>query len=172
MKNLKLISFFLLLISISVVSCSKGTAGPAGPAGPPGPSNVQHTAWTVLNMAFEEVDANGDSLFFEGITASSITQTVLDSGLVLSYLQNPDGSIEEVSDLSIFLDVEYALNTINITSYGIDLSNIYSFRYVIIPGTALISSSLRGFTKAQLKSMSYNSISKLLGIDGDKPSSN
>jgi hypothetical protein len=164
MKNLKLYSILFVVCSMAIISCSKGTAGPAGPQGPPGPGNVQHTAWITLSTAYVGKDSNGDSVFQQAVTAASITQTILDSGLVLSYILQPDGSIVEVSDLSIFLDVSYSVGTITLTSFGVDLSTNYSFRYVIIPGTTTISSSLGGYTKAQLKAMPYNQISKLLGL--------
>jgi hypothetical protein len=163
MKNLKLVSILLIVVSTAIISCSKGTAGPAGPTGPPGAGDVQHTAWQLLSTAIEGVDANGDTVYSESITAASITQTVLDSGLVLGYIQNPDGSIEDVADLSIFLDVEYALGSINLTSFGVDLTG-YNFRYIIVPGATFITSSLRGYSKQQLKTMSYDSVVKLLGI--------
>jgi hypothetical protein len=168
MRSLKLISILLLVISVVVFSCSKGTAGPAGPAGP---GNVQHTVWTVLNTPYAGQDTvNNDSVFVGTVTAASVTQTILDSGLVLTYLQNPNGSIVEVSDLSTFLDVSYAVGTITLTSFVVNLTG-YNFRYIIVPGTTKITSALNSYTKEQLRTMSYSNIVKLLEIT-DKPGSN
>ena len=113
MKNLKLVSILLLVASVAVISCSKGTAGPAGPAGPAGTGNVQHSAWVTLAMT-EGVDpSSGDTVFTQTIQASSITQNVLDSDLIVSYLLAPGGgTITDVADFSYVLDVEYSVGSI------------------------------------------------------------
>jgi hypothetical protein len=160
MKNLKLVSVLFLALCIAVVSCSKGTSGPAGP---PGSANVEHTAWVTLAMT-KGLDAAGDTVYTQTITAASITQTILDSGLVLCYLQTPGGgTITDVADFSYVLDVEISVGSIALTSFGEDFSGA-GFRYVIVPGSTLIANSLRGYTKTQLKTMSYSAVSKLLGI--------
>jgi hypothetical protein len=160
MKNLKLVSVLLLVVSVAVVSCSKGTAGPAGRAGS---ANVEHTAWITLAMT-QSIPQPADTIYTQTITAASITQAILDSGLVLCYLQTPGGTtITDVADFSYALDVEISIGSIALTGFGTDFSGA-GFRYVIVPGSTLIANSLKGYTKAQLKTMSYSAVSKLLGI--------
>jgi hypothetical protein len=169
MKNLKLASVVLLALIISVISCSKGTVGPAGPAGPAGPDSVLHSPWISLATT-QGLDSFGDTIYSQTLTALSITQTILDSGLILSYIEFPNGNVVDVSDLSYGVDVEYAVGSIEITSYEGDLTG-YGFRYIIVPGSLYITSSLKGYTGQQLKTMTYSTITKLLGIT-DTPRSN
>lgn len=170
MKNLKLFSILFLVSSVAIISCSKGTAGPAGPAGPAGAGETMHSSWISLVTPYVGKDNNGDSLFQQAVTSASLTQNILDSGLVLSYFELSDGSVIDVADFSSFIDVAYTLNTITITGIGTNLSNVL-FRYVIIPGTTTITGALKQYTKAQIKDMSYSTITKLLGIT-DKPGYN
>jgi|ERR1022692_3376025 hypothetical protein len=174
MKKLKLVAFvFAGLGFVMMVGCSKATTGPAGargPAGPAGPDSVYHSAWVTLNMTFLGIDTAlgsnlaNDSVFQQSITASKITQVILDSGLVLTYFQNVDGSIVDVADYASFLDVNYSVGSVNITSYGVDV-NGYQVRYVIVPGAVLTTNSiLKGYTKAQLKAANYSTVVKALGI--------
>src|ERR1035438_1518949 len=115
MKNLKLVSVLLLAVSFAIVSCSKGTTGPAGP---PGSGNVEHTAWITLAMT-EGLDQAGDTVFTQTITAASLTQTILDSGLVLCYLQTPGGgTITDAADFSYVLDVELSVGSISLEAFG------------------------------------------------------
>jgi hypothetical protein len=172
MKKLKLLAIaFLGIAFVSIVSCKKGDTGPAGPAGAAGPDSVIHSTWIPLSMTLQ-VDANNDSSYTQSITALNITQEIIDSGVVLSYIENlfvNDGSIVDVSDYGGgYLDVTYNVGVINITSYFGDLSGAY-YRYVIIPGSILATNSvLKGYTKQQLKSVDYATITKALGISTTK----
>ena len=171
MKKLKLLAVAVIGIAlVSIVSCKKGDTGPAGPAGPAGPDSVMHSAWIPLNLSLVGTTSNGDSVYQQTITASAITQKILDSGVVLTYFANGDGSIVDVSDYSTFLDIAYSLGTITVTSYGIDITG-YEVRYVVIPGSILVSNSiLKSYTKEQLKSVDYVTISKALGLSDSKSS--
>ncbi len=177
MKKLKLVAFVFAGLAFLAVGCSKSSTGPAGargPAGPAGPDSVYHSAWISLNMPFVGLDSAlssnlaFDSLFQQSISASKITQVILDSGLVLTYFQNADGSIVDVADYASFIDVNYSVGNVNITSFGVDI-NGYNVRYVIIPGAVLATNSiLKGYSKTQLNAANYSVISKALGISDKK----
>jgi hypothetical protein len=173
MKNLRLLLVGCFVMSMGIIGCSKGSAGSTGPAGPAGPDSVIHSPWISLSMALE-TDANNDTAYFQTITAPSITEDILDNGLVLSYMENlfvTDGSIVDVSDYAQFLDVTYNLGVITITSFIGDLSGV-SFRYVVIPGSIASTGVFKQYTKAQIKAMDYNTVTKLLNAATTKTAAN
>src|SRR5579863_224069 len=103
MKKLKTILPFLIPALLLITACGK--TGPAGPAGadgadgadgaqgPAGPDSVMYSPWNTLAMTFDSVQtSSNDSVFSENITANSITQTVLDGGLVVGYLSYIDST--------------------------------------------------------------------------------
>jgi hypothetical protein len=176
MEKVKLFAVVFVVLAFAIVSCQKGATGPAGAngatgaTGPAGPDSVIHSAWITLNMTLQSVDSLGDSIFDESIAASQITQRILDSGLVLIYFQNADGSIVDVADYAAFLNVSCSLGSIDITSFGQDI-NGYEVRYVIVPGSLYATNSFfKGYTKQQLKAIDYNTISKVLGISNNAKS--
>lgn len=183
MKKLKLLAVVFAGLSFAVASCKKGDTGPAGAkgaAGPAGPDSVYHSAWIQLSMDTlgTQTNSNGsiDTVYGQSITASIITQKIIDSGVVLSYIQNlftNDGSIVDVSNYGGgYLDVAYNVGTINITSFFGDLSGA-SFRYVVIPGSVLTTNSvLKGLTKDQLKAIDYSTLTKALNLSSSKASNN
>ena len=143
MKNLKLLLVGCLAISVAIFSCSKGPAGPAGAAGSSGATgangsngaagangtngtngtdSVLHSAWITLTTTVDTFTTTGgtpDSIFVDTLAASAITQSILDSGVVLGYVQNlfnNDGSIVTVSDYAGYLDVTYRLGEIGFRS--------------------------------------------------------
>jgi hypothetical protein len=175
MKKLTLLSFVFIGIIYSMVGCSKNSTGSTGPQGPAGPDNVTYSPWIAFNMTYEGIDTSvsaNDSVYFQGISTVTLTQNVLDSDLVLLYVQTDFGTngaetVIDAADLAPYLDVEYSLNTISLTSYGGNLINYgyTAFRFVIIPGTILATDSyLKNYTKEQLKTADYSVIAKALGI--------
>ncbi|WP_461131796.1 collagen-like protein [Spirosoma aerophilum] len=113
-----------------------GATGPAGPAGPTGTANVQYSPW--ISTTF----TGSGTLYTGNITATPITQTVLDRADVRVYW-NEGGRI---------LSLPYA-ETLGSTTYTvhqriyvgrIELRASYAlttqqFRYVIIPGSVSVS---------------------------------
>ncbi|HVM87489.1 MAG TPA: hypothetical protein VMT76_04825 [Puia sp.] len=174
MKKLKLFSLALIgLAFISIVSCKKGDTGPQGPAGPAGPDSVYHSAWIALNTplaaTFPNSSGGTDSVYEQVITSTYITQEILDSGLVLSYIEDNNGNISDISNYSGFLDVYYAVGKMTIDSYNVDLTNGGYVRFVLIPGTILVTNSiLKNYTKEQLKAIDYSVISKALNLNTNK----
>jgi hypothetical protein len=194
MKNLKLFLVGCLLVSITIVSCSKGPAGPAGatgatgaagaggaagaqgPAGANGTDSVLHSSWITLNVTIDTFTNMGqpDSIFFDTLTAPAITQAVLDSGVILSYVQNlfnNDGSIVNVLDYSGYLEVTYKVDEIDISVLS-DISGA-QFRYVVIPGSILTQSvSFKNYTKQQIRSMDFATATRLVNEATNKSGSN
>jgi hypothetical protein len=180
MKKSRLAAFVFAGLVFAMVSCSKSSTGPTGATGatgPAGPDSVYHSAWTAVNMTFQGVDTTGganDSIWTQAISTQSITQNVLDSDLVLTYFYASTGlngsgtpTVLEASDLSLDVDVEYSVGSIQIVSYGFDFAynGVTEIRFVIIPGSVLVTNSvLKGMTKAQIKASSYSVISSALGI--------
>jgi hypothetical protein len=177
MKKLKLSAFVFAGIAFVMVSCSKGTTGPAGATGatgPAGPDSVYHSAWTQLSMT-QQIDASNDTFYVQDIAASAVTQVVLDSSLVLGYISFIDNTgATNIFNASELLEITYSIGNVDLIA-PIDDSYTntgYSFRYVIIPGTVLVTNSiLKNLTKAQIKASSYSVISSALGIS-DKTTPN
>jgi hypothetical protein len=166
MKNLKLFSFLFAGIALVYMGCSKGDAGPQGPAGPAGPDSVIHSKWIVLNMQ-QNVGTSNDTFYTQTINAPAITQRILDSGIVLTYLSIVDtNNVTNVVNASPYFFSEiFTPGAIDLVSFS-DYST-FSYRYVVVPGSissgTMISGPAKGMTKAQLQNMSYQAVQKLLG---------
>jgi hypothetical protein len=194
MKNLKLLLVGCLAISVAIISCSKGPAGPAGAAGATGAAgangsngsngangsngtdSVLHSAWITLTTTVDTFTNGGlpDSIFLDTLVTPAITQAVLDSGVILSYVQNlfnNDGSIVNVLDYSGYLEVTYRLGEIDIAVLS-DISGA-QFRYVIIPGSILTqSAAFKSYTKQEIRSMDFATASRLVNEATTKATNN
>ena len=167
MKNLKSLPVAAMIIIIGMISCSKGSTGPAGPAGPAGPDSVVYSAWTPLALKY----VPADTLFEQIISAPSITKAILDSGVILSYVnfQETSGVYHVVptaglAGIGIFED--FAVGQINIESVQ-DYSTL-PYRYVTIPGSQKTGNSastqkVKGYTIEELKAMPYEQVQLILG---------
>ena len=178
MKKLKLLAFVFIGLSVAIVSCKKGDTGPAGPAGAAGaagaagPDSVYYSSWAAVSTPFAGLSGSGDTVFEQVVTASAITQTILDQGMILTYIQLADGTVSDVADFSSFLDVYYGVGTVTLDSYGLDLSQFgWSVRFVAIPGVVLSGNSiLKNYTKEQLKTVNYSVVAKALNLSIAKAS--
>ena len=105
MRKFRHLSSFLLAITFIVVNCTKegpqgpagaigatggtGPTGPVGPQGPAGTANVTYSAWysgTWKTLAIPGPD-NGFSIDTFIRAAPSVTQTIMDNGVVLGYMR-------------------------------------------------------------------------------------
>jgi hypothetical protein len=154
------------IIVIGLTSCSKSGSGSTGPAGPAGPDSVIYSAWIPLNFVFNSTD----SAFEDTLVAPLITAGILDSGVILSYIQFTDQNnvehIQSVSSIGSFLFEDFSPGEINITSPYVDLTN-YLYRYVIIPGSLTAGNSaatrkINGYTPAELKAMPLTQVQQVL----------
>jgi hypothetical protein len=167
MKQFRILLCAATIIIIGMSSCSKGTAGPAGPTGPQGPAgpdSVVYSNWITLAFTYNP----NDSLFHDTLSAPTITSGILDSGVILTYIQFPDANnvahIQPVSALNYIISEDYSVGEINILSTQ-DLTNL-QYRYVTIPGSKAAGNSatrkVNGYTTAQLKAMSYAQVQQVL----------
>ncbi|MES1249735.1 MAG: hypothetical protein ABUL46_03580, partial [Chitinophaga rupis] len=100
MKNSKWIrllsiALFLGMISGMITGCKKGDTGPEGPQGPAGPDSVYSSPWiTDLSPTYVPDDTLYELI--PPLSAPSITQGILDSGIVLSYVNFGSGTNYDV----------------------------------------------------------------------------
>jgi hypothetical protein len=169
MKSFRILLAAATIIVIGMAGCSKGSAGPAGPTGPVGPDSVFSSQWIILQFV-GSIDANSDSLYDETITAPSITKAILDSGIILSYVNAADPQsglyfVKDVSSLPQFFYNDFSVGSTYITSFGTDLSGT-PYRYVTIPGNLIkgngIKRTVKGYTQEELKAMSYEKVQQIL----------
>ena len=115
-----------------------------------------------------------DSLYEDTINAVSITQGILDSGVILTYVNFPEsnGTYHVVAVSSLNTDrvyEDYSLGKINIISYSINLTSL-KYRYVTIPGAKKTNSTtklIKGYSAAELKAMPYEQVQKILSEPGN-----
>ncbi|MBV8389000.1 MAG: collagen-like protein [Mucilaginibacter sp.] len=171
---------YLLLLSIALMllvmaSCGKdGKVGPTGPTGATGPqgvagtngavgatgatgtANVIYSDW-ITPSSYKKDTVFGSYHFYADITASAITQSVLDNGTVLVFgkLDGYNVSVWPTAQVSpmpisityqlgstIYTDFWSALATpgnvridfVDNQNYYNSISTLHQFRYVIIPG--------------------------------------
>lgn len=164
-----------MFVAVAVIGCKKGDTGPAGPKGASGSDSVLHSAWITLAMT-QSVDNSNDTSYVQSITASGLTSSILNSGVVLSYvglLPSVTGATDTLvvnpSDLytyyfgTAYLTQDFSPQLIEL--YGnVDFSG-QLYRYVLIPSSA-ITTGFNGtvYTKAQLKAMTYAQVQKTFGI--------
>jgi hypothetical protein len=162
MKNLKLVAGWALGIAFFILGCSKGTTGPAGPAGPAGPDSVIHSAWIPLNTPLNATD----SFYEQNISAPSLTQSVLDSGMVIGYLGGLDnGGNTNVVPADLYVTETFTVGNILIQSLVDYTGSGVNYRYILIKGT--IADQLgKLYTKQEIRTMSYQTLMKLLGVPG------
>jgi hypothetical protein len=177
--------FLFASIALCLISCQKGATGPQGLAGangetgPGGPDTVIYSLWIPVTMSIAEtyVDSigNTDTLFSDNIPAPVITQDILDSGMILSYLSFIDstGATNVVSAAPYFSSEIFQVGQIILNSINVDLSTGYSYRYVVLPGTLLATNSyLKTLSKAQLKTADYAFITKALDLPSARRTGN
>jgi hypothetical protein len=111
-----------------------------------------------------------DTVFVDTIAAASITKPILDSGIILTYVNTPDNAgnyhVVSVASLNFVFYEDYSIGKINLVSYQGDLSGI-PYRYVTIPGNLVKTNSagqkiVKGYTPSELRSMSYNQVQQVL----------
>ncbi|HWZ58979.1 MAG TPA: collagen-like protein [Gemmatimonadaceae bacterium] len=152
----------IVCAAVFVAACSNGSTGPqgaqgpAGVQGPAGSPNVQYSAWFTPNPWVEDT-VFGLFNFNYTVAAPAITQTILDSGVVLTY-GKLDGYITaiwptdqvalmpivvsylasgttETDTWSAFATPDtLRINMVNNTNLYGGISTAHQFRYVVVPG--------------------------------------
>jgi hypothetical protein len=155
-------SIFLLpcvvcaVVGMLLISCKKGDTGPAGAAGAAGPAgpagaagvagatgtaNVIYSTWIDTATWVVDTQHNGaviDTLgYFANFNAPKLDLNILTTGEIKVYVNANTTADPTVFPLpynngSLFIDVAFFLNTIQLFSNG-KLTGV-PFRYVLIPG--------------------------------------
>lgn len=142
MKNLFSKSFIAIAIVISIFSCSK-----EGPQGPAGNANVIYTNWTTRTFT----GGGGGSDWQTNYNIPEITQSILDSGLILTYLRGTEAIVPLPVFVPFRLEVFYRLG--NILHYA-NYNATGLYRTIIIPSVV----NPTGRTSKSYRSMSYQEI--------------
>jgi len=180
--------FFVIAVSLLIVSCKKGDTGPAGPKGT---ANVIYSAWFTPSTYTKDT-VFGNYGFSYNKATTDITQQIVDSGTVITF-GKLDGynpiiwptnqiaqlpiSLAYLSGTTSNIDIWSALVTagnlkIRLVSstnqYG-SISNAHQFRYIIIPGgtKSVVTSAKLGLVNGNASSllqMSYAEICQRLGV--------
>ncbi len=176
-------SWLLVCIALVTLGCAKGDRGPTGPAGPRGPvgtTNVIYSEWYspatwVLETQFGIVFRTFT------MTTTSLTQAVIDNGVVLVYIRpiglNPailqlpqvigEYSFQHQSQAGS-IKVLYCLTATPASDPGV-IPPGNQVRYVLIPGGVLDAvASADGGTRDQLttslKSLSYADVCRKFAV--------
>ena len=200
---MKKLSFLSLCFSVAILfaSCTKeGPMGPVGPQGAQGPTgssgaqgqtgtaNVLYSNWSTSSLEWSN-DANATLQKLATLTATGLTQEVLDRGMVLVYSRNnADGDVHPLPVIINTTDTSTgtSITTANRFRFALRAGAVslmhtsevagaavapqaadVNFRYIIVPGSSAdsrISSGAAGYTTAQLQAMSYNQIVALFRI--------
>lgn len=211
MRKLRLFSLLLLSILFIATSCTKegpegpvgasglqgppGTQGPEGPEGPQGPqgtTNVTYSAWFVTGTGWAEATASDPyfgEVFYFLKTAPSVTQEIIDQGIVLGYMKGDPLLVPPANATPFqlpygvgpgfgFSDIyDFTLSPGNIRflyksdfPWAAEDLEVVSFRYVVIPGSVAGRGTLPvygGYSVEQLKAMPYEQVAKLFNIPDD-----
>ncbi len=168
MKSIRTLLALVTIAIIGITSCSKtGDTGPAGPAGPTGPDSVFSSAWISLSPA-GYVNSNSDSAYDQTINAPSITKKILDSGIILSYVNigDPNGVyyIKDVSSMPNVFYEDFSVGSLYLNA-GFNFASV-PFRYVTIPGNLVSGNgatrTVKGYTITELKAMNYEKVMQVL----------
>lgn len=160
-----------------------GPQGPIGPQGPPGTANVIYSAWATVASLGAIIDSNMTDygLCKRWIrSAPSLSQAILDQGLVISYWKVGSGIYSTIpyqfpnGGQTYYLGAVPQLNKIiYFTSIfgagaGWNPNPTAELRYVIIPGAVAggRSAGIGGtnYTAEQIKAMSYEQVTRLFNI--------
>jgi hypothetical protein len=167
MKNLRSFSVLIAGMALMFLACSKGDTGPAGPQGPAGPDSVIHSKWIPLNMKADLTFSPPDTVWAQTISTPAITQKILDSGIIITYLSIQDNTNTTLvfDASSYFLSEIYSPGQIDLVAPA-DFTGI-PFRYVVIPGSTtagtITSGPAKGMTVSEVRAMSYSAVQKMIG---------
>lgn len=162
-----------------------GPTGPVGPTGPAGtPAQVVYSAWATSPYTVRDTTVDGSFFKVTHIVAPSLTATILNQGVVLTYMR-----LSGVIEPSLLPFVSYAgggssiigtWNTTqkifinratigcNLAGCAIGMSSSLEYRYVLIPGLVgggrTVNVNGTTYTVDQLKAMSYDRVAAIFHI--------
>jgi hypothetical protein len=152
---------------------TSGSTGATGPTGATGTANVIYSDW-ITPASYTKTTVFGTIDFTYNITASKITQAILDNGTVIvygrlngyttaiwptsqvsalpimiNYLNGTTSNIDTWSALTTLGNIQISLES-NTNAYS-SVSNAHSFRYIIIPGGVVTLGSINPKNYQQVK---------------------
>jgi hypothetical protein len=148
MKNLKVYTIPLLIVTMLISSCAKdGDTGPTGATGADGNANVKAISFSVSPGSWNTAGSSGQvgHIKYYEKNISEITQDIIDNGMVITYLV--DNGYDIMLPLTLFAgnyDINFTagakVGTLEIDVAFSDLStpNIVgtsNFKAVIVDGT-------------------------------------
>lgn len=159
MKKRNFTALFVLACTVFYFGCQKGDTGPAGAKGAPGSANVQYSSWTPLAMTFNF----SDSLYEQTLRADSLTQRIIDSGIVITYLKFTDPSTQATTIVNAGTYMEEDFSVGQIKLYSQYNFSSYNYRYVLIPGGVKVGRMSSGqiISKSNAKNVSYEDAMRL-----------
>ncbi|HEY6063758.1 MAG TPA: hypothetical protein VIV35_09125 [Chitinophagaceae bacterium] len=167
-----------------------GPTGATGPQGPPGTANVIYSSWAAVST-FTLIDTTLPD--FSTVkrfirTAPSLTQAIVDNGVVLSYCRVPvggislngpnlmpytfpggSGTIYLMSQIPVASKIIYYTSIMNASpASGWSPNPALEVRYVLIPGVVAGGRSAgvggTNYTAEQVRAMSYEQVAQIFHI--------
>ena len=152
-----------VIAMFSVTSCTKKTTNNTVVQ-----DSIYYSAWIPLSMT-QEIPSAGDTLYLDEIAAPAITAKIISQGAVLGYYgyptQSGDTLISPESDYGLYAEINITVGNIEVEGFNTNLSynaGGFLFRYVVIPGNVLASTSFKGMTQQQLNKMSFSDVQKAI----------
>lgn len=182
--------FALPMLAVALFIGCEGDEGPAGPQGEqgeqgiqgiqgiqgeqgePGTANVIYSEWDTLDGAWRDTTVMGSPIKINHLNVPSLTQEILDQGVIICYSRSSDG--KNISNLPYDINSGAVAITVNFRPYlqriifynakqdgsgGLNMSDEITWRYVIIPGGVPATKST-----TDLNSMSYEEVCEMFDI--------
>lgn len=175
------------------VTGATGVTGAVGATGSTGSANVIFSAWQTSPTASRDTTVDGTCMRIRHLYAPSLTQGILDSGLVITYFRvgsigpyqlpytsdaggatNQIGCIYNKNKLFIYRETfgscRFTSASAGTAPVLINLPSSLEYRYVIIPGTISGGRLMQGtnqFDIASIKNMPYEAVRKQFNIPSD-----
>lgn len=161
-----------------------GATGATGPQGPPGTANVIYSSWATSPFATRDTTVDGTLFKVTHINAPSLSQAILDQGVVLTYLRltgvvpvtvlpfasMAGGTTSIMATWNVLQKIFINRHTVNCNLAGclLNISNAIEYRYVLIPGVVAGGRSAgvggTNYTPDQVRAMSYEQVCRIFNV--------
>lgn len=172
MKKISILLFVAsLLLYFGACTKEKGPTGPSGTNGlngKDGNANVYYSHWKLLDHSFRDTTIDGTLMKYSTDSAYGITESILDSGAVLAYLNWGVGTIPlpyisyagGIGNSLNFMPGKKTITYTRVTfdnSGSVGASSGIKYRYIAIPGGVLVG-------KRDLREMPYEEVCRMYNI--------
>jgi hypothetical protein len=128
--------------------------------------SIYYSPWIPFKMTFD----SQDSVYYQDFATKKLTAKIISSGVVLGYGGYPAGKdtvIQSLSELTAFYGVQQIIwpDTIEVQSFAnlsFTANSGLLYRYVIIPGNVLATTSLKNMSHDQLNKMKFTDIQQAM----------